>query len=131
MTRPAHYPDCECPPDEAEPTHGHVVYALVAGDPPVVDDFESVRQRHPTKSFLPDAAKECQACGFSVTTEPADLDLLRRLFPGNRKKLKAKGVLGGGSGHIMATPTTVNVQVHLTWWFNELVAPHQLFQVVP
>jgi hypothetical protein len=119
-----------CPPQSSFPPDGLVVYSLVKGDIPMPDDFQSVRGRNPGKKF-PEADKECRARGLSVSTNPSDMDVLRRLSRGFREGRMARAVLRAPHGLVMRTQGPSDMLEHHTWWTAPSVAPHTLFEVRP
>ena len=88
-------------------------YRFVSNDPPEEDDFLSLRQLNPGRTY-PDAATECQSCGLSLLQSAADVKRMRSRIPAFRKKLVAVGILRPGFGSVLPTPSRSSGSHH-TW----------------
>jgi len=99
-----------CPPAEAEEVNAErVVYRLVRGHPPGLDDFRSQRAERPQGVFR--GVSECLARGLSVHSQRADSEKTRKL-PRFKNSFVCRLRLANGAGRIQPTfqPS------HHTWW---------------
>ena len=99
----------DCPPDEAAEIEAErMVFRLVKGNPPGLNDFRSQRAERPDAVFR---ISECLIHGLSVYAERADCDRTRKL-PRFRNSYICRVRLGFGAGRIQQTfqPS------HHTWW---------------
>ena len=126
MTWPAHYPK-GCPPADAMDADGQF-YRFVSNDPPQGDDFLSLRQLNPRRTY-PDVATECQSCGLSLLQDASDAKRMKSRIPAFRNKLVAIGALRPDCGRVLPTPSRSSTSHH-TWWVpEELIDPSPLFVV--
>jgi hypothetical protein len=117
-----------CPPSDAIFPVTEV-YCLV-DDPLTSSDFLSFKERSPDKVFS-DPLLACQACGLSVFTDRAGVELARSVCRRLRKKKVAKGLLSKTSGKIKSTPSQTTGDTHHTWWPSRQLDPCTLFSIVP
>ena len=99
----------DCPPDEAaEIATERVVFRLVRGNPPGINDFRSQRAERPAMVFK---ISECLIRGLSVYAQRADCEKTRKL-PRFRDSFVCRVRLVMGAGRIQQTfqPS------HHTWW---------------
>jgi hypothetical protein len=99
----------DCPPESAdEITEARLVYRLVKGAPPTLNDFLSQRALKPGAKF---SVSECQARGLSVFTQKTDCVNLLKL-PHLRSNQVALVRLEQGAGRLQQTGRPS----HHTWW---------------
>ncbi len=99
----------DCPPEEAaEIAAERIVFRLVRGNPPGLNDFRSLRAERPGAVFR---ISECLIRGLSVYAERADCEKTRKL-PRFRRSFVCRVRLVTGAGRIQPTfqPS------HHTWW---------------
>ena len=100
----------DCPPADAiEITEELIAYRLVKSNPPTSEDFRSLRDLKPNRSFgdLP----ECQIRGLSVHFDKTDSENLLKL-PNLQNCHLCRLKLNAGAGKIKQT----NKLSHHTWW---------------
>ncbi len=124
MEWPNHFPE-GCPPDDADDAHG-MVFRLVDGDDPTLDDFQSWYERNPRRSWG-DAL--CRACGLSVLRDLDDAKALRRRIPSLKTKRIAAADLQPTMGKVQQT-SSKHASTHHTWWPPTTIEPPSLFAVV-
>lgn len=117
-----------CPPSDAISPKLEV-YCLVDGDNPTDNDFLSLKERRPSKTFH-DVILDCQACGLSVFPDLEGIELAKKISRQLRKKKLAKGILSQDSGRIKNTPSKNTGDSHHTWWPNRDIDPCALFSVI-
>jgi len=99
----------DCPPDDAAEIEAErIVFRLVRGNPPGLNDFRSQRAERPEAVF---PVSECFVRGLYVYAERADCEIRRKL-PRFRKSYVCRVRLVFGAGRIQKTfkPS------HHTWW---------------
>lgn len=122
---PDWYPK-DCPPKDAKPPTGQVVFRLVRNDPPLREDFNAPLQEYPN---LSGPGLET-AAAVSVNSAWEDLLRLRSRIPKFRKRrFIARGALESGSGVILEAPLQGS-EGHTNWWIYQCVQVHPGFGVV-
>jgi hypothetical protein len=118
-----------CPPLDAN-SQTMSVYYLVDDDLPTDQDFLSLAERNPNKTWS-DNSQLCQSCGLSVFTSINGVELAKNISRALRKKKIAKGNLSEKSGKIKNTPSQRTGDTHHTWWPSQDINPCVLFTVIP
>jgi len=126
MAFPDYFPE-DCPPEDAVPASG-TAYRLV-GSPIAVDDFLSVRQRYPKRSFS-NPEKECKVHGLSVYRNIDHAQKTREIIPALRDRFIGVCTLRPEYGALKPTPSRITGLSHCTWWVAVGVEPWEFFQTL-
>jgi hypothetical protein len=128
MEWPKNYPS-NCPLEGSIIPQSLEVYYLVECNPPSKNDFLSLQEKRPERSFNTDNEK-CQSCGISVFTDIKGIELARNVSRGLRKKKTAKGILTPDLGKIKNTPSQNTGDTHHTFWYHINAEPWKIFKVI-
>ena len=120
MKFPAHFP-AQCPPGTSFDATGEL-FRFVDHKPPEASDF--VSNHLLGKKY--EKAKHCQACGLSILTCEADVQLFLKAVPYFRKKFVAKGTVSPDWGKMEQTGRAP----HHTWWVPDGKNPETIFAVI-
>ena len=118
-----------CPPSKASQPEGIKVYCLVKNWPPSKDDFRSLKEKQPDKSF-DNPELDCQSCGLSVYTDKKGIELARQVSRSLRKMEMAEGYLTKNTGKFQNTPSKKTGNTHYTWWPFKEINPCEIFKIV-
>lgn len=131
MQWPDYLPE-NCPPEDAR-NPSEPVYRLISQNPPTSEDFKTVREQNPGRTF-PEKEKECRACAVSVYTSKDDLIKLIKLTRRTGRFRNAKVAVGNLTpelGLIKHTPSPPERNnSHHSWWVPIDVTVSDLFKAV-